>query len=109
MDKYVSKSMLYNLCQPSGVFRLHVAHIDQMPAADVVSVTRCKDCVRSFFDSRHNCRWCRRNWGRILVEDNDFCSYGKQKEGNKEAEEKFLSTLSTEGRELYFKLIKGEL
>lgn len=82
---------------------------DAFSEADVVPVTRCEDCVHSFFDSQYNCRWCRKNWGRILVEDNDFCSYGKQKEGNKEAEEKFLSTLSPEGRKLYFKLIKGEL
>ena len=38
MAEYVSKATLYNLCQPTGVFRLHVSHIDQMPAADVAPV-----------------------------------------------------------------------
>lgn len=35
MSDFVSKEILYNLCQPSGICRLHVSMIDQMPDADV--------------------------------------------------------------------------
>lgn len=38
MEEYVSKELLYKMCEPSGIFRLHVSHVDQMPAADVVPV-----------------------------------------------------------------------
>lgn len=107
MAEYIEREMVLDTI---GVRNNRVWNdVYDLPIADVVSVTRCKDCVHSFFDSHHNCRWCRRNWGRILVEDNDFCSYGKQEEDNKEAEEKFLSTLSPEARKLYFKLIRGDL
>lgn len=40
MSDFVSKEILYNLCQPSGVCRLHVSMIDQMPAADVRPMVR---------------------------------------------------------------------
>ena len=42
MHEYVSKELLYEMCQPSGVFRLHVSHIDQMKPADVAPVVHAK-------------------------------------------------------------------
>lgn len=48
MAEYVSKDTLYSMCQPTGVFRLHVSHIDQMPAADVAPVVHAQPVL--FFD-----------------------------------------------------------
>ena len=51
-------------------------HIGAMPAADVVQVVRCNDCAVP-----HN-RWtgCPRMNGTIMEPD-DYCSYGRRKEG----------------------------
>lgn len=38
MAGYVSKDVLYKLCEGNGTFRLHVSHIDQMKDADVAPV-----------------------------------------------------------------------
>lgn len=54
--------------------------INDMPAADVVEVVRCKDCKHCDPDNRH----CDHYMGTVLPvsrEDNDFCSYGERKDG----------------------------
>ena len=50
--------------------------VNYTPAADVVEVIRCKDCAIP-----HN-RWtgCSQMNGTIMEPD-DYCSYGKRKEG----------------------------
>lgn len=51
--------------------------IDDIPAADVVPVVRCKDCKHLMFsDCYGECRA-----GNIgIVRPNDFCSRGKRKD-----------------------------
>lgn len=44
-----------------------------IPAADVVPVVRCDDCV--YYGSR---RWCELH--SSVFDDNAFCSYGERKE-----------------------------
>ena len=54
--------------------------ISEMPTIDAVPVVRCKDCRYSGFDPEYGKRWCERCWGSMLVQDDDFCSYGEKRE-----------------------------
>lgn len=47
--------------------------LEDMPAADVVQVVRCDDCI--YCGSR---RWCELH--SSVFEDNAFCSYGEKRE-----------------------------
>lgn len=56
----------------------------QIPTVDAVEVVRCKDCESFLRDSdllqRHICiRWY--PGSTRIVKPDDFCSYGKRKEG----------------------------
>lgn len=53
----------------------------RVPAADVVAVTRCKDCKWDKPDVLLGKHWCSRFLGSMEVREDDFCSYGKPKEG----------------------------
>lgn len=48
------------------------------PSADVVPVVRCRECKKSSCDEKYGNRWCNRNWGCVLVKDDDFCSHGER-------------------------------
>lgn len=52
----------------------YAAQIEDIPAADVVPVVRCRDC-REFAKTSH---WCE-SFDNPTGED-DFCSYGKRRE-----------------------------
>ena len=58
--------------------------LHDLPAADVAPVVRCKDCWYSGFDPEYGKRWCERCWGSMLVQDDDFCSYGEKREDRHE-------------------------
>lgn len=91
MDEYVARNTAKRrLAFAVGTGVSAVETIDQVPAADVVQVVRCKDCKHSTPPSEltqrygvpgtltcHNrhCPCNRRNVG-----GDDFCSYGKRKE-----------------------------
>ena len=47
--------------------------LTELPAADVVPVVRCDDCV--YYGSR---RWCELH--SSVFDDNAFCSYGERRE-----------------------------
>ena len=56
----------------------------RQPTADVAEVVRCKDCKHSCKDGTG--RTCEGYWYElsefaVSVEDDDFCSYGEQKDG----------------------------
>ena len=48
--------------------------IDSQPTVDAVPVVRCRECTE-FDETEHECS----HW--YGFRENDFCSYGKQKEG----------------------------
>lgn len=48
--------------------------LDEIPAADVAPVVRCKDCKHEFGGSCIICGFQKRK-------PEDFCSYGERKEG----------------------------
>lgn len=53
--------------------------IDNMPTVDAVVVTRCKDC-RSY--NKPKTGWCEVHLDR--EHPDDYCSYGKRKDGGAE-------------------------
>ena len=72
---------------PSSANALYKANdiysaIDNAPAVDVVTVVRCKDCKFGDWDSEPNdAMVCMRTKDGFWRSGNDFCSYGKRKEG----------------------------
>ena len=52
--------------------------LQKMPAADVVSVVRCKDCKYLMFSDMYG--ECSQGHMGIVKPD-DFCSYGERKDG----------------------------
>lgn len=44
-------------------------------------VTRCKDCVYSYFNTSSERYSCDREYPRRSVEEDDFCNYAKMKGG----------------------------
>lgn len=55
---------------------LFIKAVEDSETVDSVPVVRCKDCKKSSYDEDYGNRWCNRNWGCVLVKDDDFCSYG---------------------------------
>ena len=59
--------------------------INEQPTADVVEVVRCKDCAwweaRAYGSTIGRCESPCNGLRDEYVEDDDFCSYGKRKEG----------------------------
>lgn len=49
--------------------------VEEAPAVDAVHVVRCKDCVGFNADDRFCVAWAG------FVRENDFCSYGKRRDG----------------------------
>lgn len=54
-----------------------ITEVEDTPAADVVGVTRCKDCAR-MKATKYALHWCTA-W-RNRVEENGFCYYGERVE-----------------------------
>lgn len=48
---------------------------------DYRKVTRCKDCVYSYFNPSSERYTCDREYPRRHVEEDDFCNYAKMKGG----------------------------
>ena len=58
---------------------------DSLPSADVQEIVRCKDCKHLKYDRDFTTgRYCslRNVNGGKYCKDDDFCSYGKRKDGN---------------------------
>ena len=55
--------------------------IEDAPAADVVTVVRCKDCKYAYYYNEEGCRGfvCNGYFQYADVESNDFCSYGEMR------------------------------
>ena len=56
--------------------------IQKQPAADVAEVIRCKDCKH--YVANYCTRDIRGRTNMFYMSDNDFCSYGKTKDGETE-------------------------
>ena len=60
--------------QMRGGIRKALRCIEQAPTMDAVPVVRCRECTE-FDETEHECS----HW--YGFRENDFCSYGKRKEG----------------------------
>ena len=56
--------------------------IQKQPAADVAEVVRCRDCKH--YVANYCTRDIRGRTNMFYMSDNDFCSYGKTKDGDTE-------------------------
>lgn len=78
MKEYIEKQQAIDTAKEDGkkipTVAIRIMHdIRAIPAADVVPVVRCDDCV--YYGSR---RWCELH--SSVFDDNAFCSYGERKE-----------------------------
>lgn len=91
MPEYIEREALLEKAKElaSGSFStpLIISAIEKTPTADVVEVVRCKDCEhkkeipdcqKELYSS--SCVACSYHSG-LIMDGNDFCSYGKRKEG----------------------------
>lgn len=62
-----------------------MTEVQYAPAADVVEVVRCKDCIKCVHDKIFGHYWCNRMNSTYKVKPDDFCSYGEQREGDTDA------------------------
>ena len=101
MKKYVNIADVINIisheidvCNDSSVrgeLKFLEARIREIPTADVVEVTRCKDCQYSnaYLTWRGKEYYhCTANDGANVAEPTHFCGYGERKEQRKEDEGK---------------------
>lgn len=73
----------------SGAIECAISEIEMLPAADVVEVVRCKDCIRRgtegcamYWDTedcaiRYGCEYGEQHTWET---DNDFCSWGERRD-----------------------------
>lgn len=64
--------------------QIHLDHVRNLPPADVVEVVRCRDCI--YWEPASPTRTsgnCNRSFD-IPAWANDFCSYGKRKDGGQD-------------------------
>jgi hypothetical protein len=78
MNEYIRKQEAIDVAMEDGkkipTVAIRIMHdIKAIPAADVVQVVRCDDCV--YYGSR---RWCELH--SSVFDDNAFCSYGERRE-----------------------------
>lgn len=55
--------------------------LNNAPTIDAVPVVRCKDCKYRFKNNGHDKSGCPIIDANIWMDDDDFCSHGKRKEG----------------------------
>ena len=61
--------------------------VNKIPAADVVKVVRCRECVSHSEDAATGKLWCTKPMGCIgclEVKPDDFCSFGERKKAQDE-------------------------
>jgi len=62
----------------ANVSVVRIEDINAIPAADVVEVVRCRECVALYRENERFKQHCCRTGA--LVEDDDFCSYGERRD-----------------------------
>lgn len=86
-EDYVKRSDVHKAFQPKyapAINRTFAAMIDSVPAADVVEVVRCRDCI--YWEPASPTRTsgnCNRSF-EITAWATDFCSYGERKDGGQD-------------------------
>lgn len=95
MAEYIEKQAVISLLNgkciakypTSFVFGLKAAanEVSKIPAADVVDVVRCNDCVHSTVirnSGDGSATWhCKKSYGLPEVDPIDYCSHGERRDG----------------------------
>lgn len=85
ITKYFTKEQVMNAMGEQNLMLDDIwgveQRLDELPAADVVEVVRCKDCKNLYPDDTGKLHWC--DCHRMFVGLDDFCSYGKPKDRGK--------------------------
>lgn len=88
MHEYVDRVAIRDeLYEADAITMEGVGILNRFPAADVVEVVRCKDCIcfeepTEDFDYTHcyHSQWDDSDGWARAVNPNDFCSYGERKD-----------------------------
>lgn len=84
MKEYIEREALLHKIRWASSAEEAVMSVRRIPAADVVPVIHCKDCVyaQPLKDSKYDylCRY----WNGHSCNQNQFCSQGKRKEDENE-------------------------
>ena len=86
MSDLISRSWMMEQLDGLGDTRLikrnFIALVANAPAVDAVPVVRCRDCKFGDWDSEpHDAMVCMRTKDGFWRSGNDFCSFGKRKDG----------------------------
>lgn len=88
MDKYYTKEQIMNAMEEQNLMLDDIwgveERLDELSTADVVEVVRCKDCKNLYPDDTGKLHWC--DCHRMFVGLDDFCNYGKRKDGGESDE-----------------------
>lgn len=82
-DKYIHKQeaidiVAFECGKWTGLAKEISKQLKQLPAADVVSVVRCRDCKHHAYDEIFSCYWCEYP-GRVRDTTPDgFCEKGEE-------------------------------
>ena len=95
MAEYVNREKLLKRLEHSPLFENPQGHawikflklgvidlIEKQPAADVVEVVRCKDCIHCSKNTPDGWQWCEEH-ERGCLEDWDYCSCDAKMDGDK--------------------------
>lgn len=83
MDEYIARNTAKRwLAFAVGTGVSAAETIDQVPAADVAPVVRCKDCKYN----RRSKKCLNPDSFFAVPKDDDFCSYGERKDGGEHVE-----------------------
>lgn len=97
MDEYIERGAALKAIQPKHAPAINsalAAMINSVPAADVVEVVRCRDCIHrpsgtgvnhdvKFPDDECPCK-CPDTWYSWMPPDDWYCADGKRKDGGKD-------------------------
>lgn len=62
-----------------------ISAVKYIPAANVVEIVRCENCTYWHSPKNDDAHYCRHRYGlQGIVAEEDFCPYGRQKDGAKE-------------------------
>ena len=86
IEREAAYKFMFDIPNPNGAGEIEVVSVDDLesiPAADVVSVVRCGECVHSALDYIGE-RYCKgvAHTSCCHVPDDWFCADGKRKDGD---------------------------
>lgn len=76
----LKENMMKKFVSLYATTRDFIALVNEIPAADVLEVVRCKDCIFKGFPNEYDVYFCERTGEEIQL--SDFCSHAEREEKN---------------------------